>query len=373
MTMNKNSQLKVVFSGGGTGGSVTPLLAVANELKTISADTEVLFVGTDAGPEKELVTKHNLVNGSWRFIAIPAGKWRRYFSWQNFTDLFKIVKAFFVSVKLLRREKASLVISAGGFVSVPLAYASCFLKIPIIIHQQDIRPGLANRLMAKVATVVTTAFAKSVADYGPKAKHLGNPTPASPSANYQANLRLKYHLSTDKPVLLVSGGGTGALAINDLLYQSVPSLTKTFQVIHLTGVGKGLEPEARKSLLSEKDYQQHEFVSNEEMLALLALADIVVSRCGLATITELCALRKLSVLIPIPNSHQEDNADIFIDTESALVLEQTKLGAESFVEAVLQLWQDKARIDLYQKNIAKVMKTGASQALAQLILDIAKK
>ena len=148
-----------MFSGGGTGGPVTPLLAVASELLRDDKNLNLIFVGTKTGPVEELIDKFK--DGKIKFITIPSGKLRRYFSLQNFLDLFKIISAFFKSLKVLRNERPDLVISAGGFVSVPLVWAAAAKNIPILIHQQDMRAGLANKLMAPFARVITVTFEKS--------------------------------------------------------------------------------------------------------------------------------------------------------------------------------------------------------------------
>jgi UDP-N-acetylglucosamine--N-acetylmuramyl-(pentapeptide) pyrophosphoryl-undecaprenol N-acetylglucosamine transferase len=215
--MDQRHRPKIILSGGGTGGSVTPLLAVAAELLKEDVKPEFIFVGSEFGPEKELLA--NFSGGvNIKFISIAAGKWRRYLSWRNLLDVLKIGQAFFQSLKLLRQEKPDLVMSAGSFVSVPLVWAAACRRIPILIHQQDIRPGLANKLMAPLARVVTISFEKSFADYGPRAVWTGNPvSDLSVYLDKQSETRKKYNLQPNLPLILVIGGGTGALAINKLI------------------------------------------------------------------------------------------------------------------------------------------------------------
>ena len=160
---------KIIFSGGGSGGPVTPLLAVASFLERHDK-FELLFVGTHDGPERELIMK-----AGFNFVSISSGKMRRYFSWQNFSDVFKIIQGFFDAWKLIGQERPNIIVSAGAFVSVPLAFAAYLRRVPVIIHQQDIRAGLANKLMAPVAKVVTVTFERSLRSYGSRAKWIGNP------------------------------------------------------------------------------------------------------------------------------------------------------------------------------------------------------
>ena len=166
--MNDNKKIKtIIFSGGGTGGSVAPLLAVAEELLQeagASSGPRLIFIGTKNGPEKEMVASFNAEIGKMEFLSLISGKWRRYFSIHNLLDIFKVVAAWFRSFGLLAKYHPDLVISAGAFVSVPLVWAAAAKNIPVLIHQQDLRPGLANKLMAPWARVITVVFEKSLID-----------------------------------------------------------------------------------------------------------------------------------------------------------------------------------------------------------------
>lgn len=372
MIKNKLNK-KIIFSGGGTGGSVTPLLAVASVLREKDLSLDLIFIGTKNGPEKKIVGEYKIKGNSFRFIAIPSGKLRRYFSLQNFFDVFKIIYAFFVSLVLLAQEKPDLILSAGGFVSVPLVFAGALYKIPVIIHQQDARAGLANLLMARGASAITTTFSKSINDYGPKARFIGNPFPKKPSDSYLLEIKKKYGLRDDKPVLVISGGGTGSLAINNLVYSSLPSLEPNFQIIHISGKGKEASPEILDGLKQYRDYKTFELLSSTEMFALITLADLVVSRCGLATLTELSAQGKASILIPMPNSHQEDNAAVFSDAKAAIVLEQESLTKDDFIKAINETYKDKDLKITLSENILQVIKPGAGEKMAEIALELMAK
>ncbi|MFZ4631884.1 MAG: UDP-N-acetylglucosamine--N-acetylmuramyl-(pentapeptide) pyrophosphoryl-undecaprenol N-acetylglucosamine transferase [Patescibacteria group bacterium] len=360
---------KIMFSGGGTGGSVTPLLAVAEELLKDDRDLNLVFVGAKIGPEKELVK--NFKTKEIKFIELISGKWRRYFSIYNFLDIFKIIIAFFTSLKILGEEKPALVISAGSFVSVPLVWAAAFYKIPILIHQQDIRPGLANKLMAPFARVVTISFEKSFIDYGPRAVLTGNPIKdISLHETKRIETRKNYSLELDKPLVLVIGGGTGALALNKLIEDSVSNnnLLDICQLVHLTGRGK-----ASGINTSNQNYHSFEFLDQSEVLSLMAAADLVISRCGLGVLTELSALTKATILIPIPNSHQEENAAVFGEAKAAIVLNQLELTSEKIKLEVDKLLGDSRFRGELMNNISKVMKPQAAQNVAALIWEIIKK
>lgn len=358
-------QQKIFFSGGGTGGSVTPLLALAEEL-VHDDNYELVFVGGQTGPERDLIAKFNQGQGM-RFIAIKSGKWRRYFSWQNFIDIFRIIAAFFESYRLIRRERPAIIISAGSFVSVPLVWAGACQRVPILIHQQDIRPGLANQLMAPLAKVITVSFKKSLADYNARAVWTGNPISQLIDNLPDRDLVWEnYQLAPERPLILVLGGGTGAVAVNDLLVKLRSELSQIGQVIHLTGAGKqALDFES-------PHYYQFEFLPQAELLALMKQASLVISRGGLGTLTEIASLQKVAILIPMPHSHQEDNVAVFRDNEAALVLDQVGLEPEKLLEEIELLLSDYPRQQEYQTNLAKLMKGGARETLAEIIIKLVK-
>lgn len=362
--MDNKKKTTIIFSGGGTGGPVTPLLSIASELLKDRADLNFVFVGTKFGPAKELIS--NFKEKEIKFLTIPSGKWRRYLSIQNIFDIFKIVGSFFKSLAIINQEKPDLVISVGGFVSVPLVWAAALKKIPILIHQQDIRPGLANRLMAPFARVITVSFEKSLTDYGPRAVLTGNPL--KDISEYQSQgieTRNKYGLIIDEPMVLIIGGGTGAVAINNFIIESLPELLNFCQIVHLTGHGKKIEPET-----NSKKYQAFEFLDQNEVLRLMAASDLIVSRCGFGVLTEIAAFNKAAILIPMPHSHQEDNAAIFKVREAAVVMLQDDLNAEKLSSEIKNILSDTKLRGRLSHNISKIMKPGAAQNIAAIVWEI---
>jgi len=361
----ENKAIKIMFAGGGTGGSVTPLLAVAKKLRTEAPDLELVFVGTKFGPDRELVASWE--GGAINFIPLIAGKWRRYFSFYNFLDLFKIKLAFWQALAILSREKPSAVVSAGSFAAVPLVWAAWFKKIPVLIHQQDVKPGLANKLMAPAARVITVTFEKSLIDYGPKALLVGNPI--KDLSGYNAAIKFtkeKYCLDIWRPLVLIIGGSTGATAINQAVFGAAEALTKEAEVVHLTGSGK-LTAAAPVNLAH---YHVLEFLPNEEVLALMAAAKLVVSRAGLGSLTGLSALKKPALVIPMPHSHQEDNAALFLKQNAAAVLEQADLSPAKLAAEVEALLADERRLSELSANIYKIIKPGAAEKIAAVIWEM---
>lgn len=359
-----------MFSGGGTGGSVIPLLAVALELIKEDKNIDLLFVGAKNGPEKKMI--EDFQDKEIRFLTLPSGKLRRYFSWHNFFDIFKVIGAFFKSLDILRREKPDVVISAGSFISVPLVWAAACRQIPILIHQQDIRPGLANKLMAPFARVITVTFEKSLTDYGPRAVLTGNP--AKDISTYQsqgASIRKKYNLKLDVPFVFVVGGGTGALAINKLIADALPELLPYCQIINLTGQGKKAS-EIKEYNPSKGSYQAIEFVNHNEYFGLLTAADLVVSRCGLGALTEISALAKAAILIPMPHSHQENNALLFKDSGSSIVMDQKGLTSKELSDMIKILLGDQKLSDSLRHNVSKIIKLDGARNIAAIIWEMIK-
>jgi len=374
----KDKKYKILLTGGGSGGSVAPLLAVFDELTSPQpspwqgegAGFEFLWLGTKFGPEREMVKPAGI-----KFKAISGGKWRRYFSFKNLLDLFLIKLGFWQAVFIMLKWRPDLVMSAGSFVSVPVVWAAWFLRVPVLIHQQDILPGLANKLMAPFAKIVTVTFENSLKDYGQKAVWTGNPTRRSlefPISNFSASASLRRdgqfpNINYELPVVLILGGGTGALAINKLMAESLGELTKFCQIIHVTGKNK-----SKKLEVSSKNYEVFEFLDAEKMAAAMKLAEVVMTRAGMSFLSELSYLAKPVIIIPMPESHQQANADYFKNNQAAVVVEQKYLAPANFIEMIKALLLAGNRREQLAKNIKQAMKPGANQAMVKIIKGILK-
>lgn len=350
----------IILSGGGTLGSVIPLLAMADELR---GEYDLLFVGTRRGPEGEFVAKENLP-----FVAIDGGKWRRYWSWRNISDLFLFFAGWLESFWLLRKTRPALIISAGSFISVPLTAAAWLLRIPVLIHQLDYHPGLANKLMAPLAKRVTVSFEKSLKDYGEKAVWLGSPVRSGLLSQANKSEAYKFFkLNKDKPVVLVVGGGTGAEEINHLIIDNLYNLSQICQIIHLTGRGKEVKVEGIKN------YRQFSALSQTEMALALAAADVVVSRAGMGMLSELAFLTKPAIIISMPDSHQEANAQVLMSEQAAVVLNQKKVSALDLYRQIKDLLGNQEKMKSLGKNLQGALKTDASDKMIELIKEIAVK
>ncbi|RJR31026.1 undecaprenyldiphospho-muramoylpentapeptide beta-N-acetylglucosaminyltransferase [Candidatus Parcubacteria bacterium] len=347
--------MKIILSGGGTFGSVSPLIALYQEISGKNP-AEFVWVGTKNGQEREFVSNYGI-----DFYSISSGKLRRYFSWQNFFDFFKILAGFFQSVKFLKKHKPDLVITAGGFVSVPLVWAAYFLKIPSLCHQQDIRPGLANKLMAPFAETVTVTFEKSFSDFK-EAVLTGNPVRKEILSGFKEKVYQDLNLDPSAALVLILGGGTGSAAINNLVYDSIADLANFCQVIHITGKGKAVKVFSRR-------YLQYEFVQRG-LNDMMAAADLIVCRASMSLLSEAAVLKKPCVVIPLPNSHQEENALYFHKNNAAVYLKEDELDKTAFVSALERILSDKSLLINLSRNVSKLMSAEGAKNLAEVALKI---
>jgi len=352
--------MRIVLSGGGTGGSVMPLLAVAEEIKKQEPSAEFLFVGTRKGvPEKELVQ-----NVGMTYRAIFSGKLRRYFSLKNLVDPFLILFGFFQSVFLILKFRPQAILSAGGFVAVPLSLAGWLLGVPIFIHQQDIVPGLANRIIVPLARRITVSFSVSMENFEKKKTVLtGNPVRPEIFQGKKEEAVKIFGLEENVPVLLVKGGSTGAKDLNELIFKIIPQLTNFCQIIHLTGPGKMIIGEKA----DQTRHHQAEFLI-KEMADVYQVADLVVCRAGLGTLTELSILRKPIILVPIPDSHQEVNAEYFQKEADVIVLSQKTLTPEILLEEIRNLIQSPDDLKQKGEKIFFLARPQAAEEISQVIL-----
>ncbi len=359
--------MKFVVSGGGTLGPVTPLLAIIEEIKSRGTH-EFTWIGTYGGPEKILVEQAGIP-----FIAIPAGRWRRYFTLRNLVDPFRVLFGFVRAYFLLKKLQPDCVLTAGAFVAVPVAYAAGMLKIPVLVHQQDVTWGLANKLMVRYATWVTVNFPISLRTAPLSVRKqvilTGNPVRSFIKNSFKdisprELLLQKFHLEEGVPIVLVLGGGTGAFHLNTLVADAAKTLTRDVQIIHVTGQGKAVPTEG---LANNNRYHHFEFFTTE-MRDALALADVVISRAGLATISELALLGKPTMLMPIHNSHQEENAD-YLSKEGAIIrLHEEKLDGELLAKAIMGFVADTDRQQLVGARLKKLSNPDAAKEITDLVL-----
>ncbi|MEI6288044.1 MAG: UDP-N-acetylglucosamine--N-acetylmuramyl-(pentapeptide) pyrophosphoryl-undecaprenol N-acetylglucosamine transferase [bacterium] len=353
-------KIKILLVGGGTMGSVSPLIAVYQKIKKIKPDTEFLFLGTSQGPEKTAVESYKIP-----FKVIVSGKLRRYFSWKNFIDPFKVVFAFFQSIIIILKFKPDAIMIAGSFAGVPVTWAATILGRRVLIHQQDILAGLANKLMANTANTITISFEPSLRDYGQgKTVFTGNAVREEFSVCEKTEAKKIFGLSDSLPTVLIMGGGTGANKINETVEKSLAELLQFCQVMHITGVGKKNQAEA-------ENYHQFEFLTNETVEAFCA-ADLVVSRSGMSSLCELAVMAKPAIVIPIPG-HQELNAQYFQKNNAVMVLSQESLNSEIFISMIKELLFSAPERENLSRNISKLVPPDGADKIASLLLGLTRK
>ena len=323
----------IVLTGGGTAGHVTPNIALIPRLKELGY--EISYIGSYDGIEKKLIEEMNIP-----YYGISSGKLRRYFDLKNFTDPFRVLKGFGEAKKLLKQLKPDVVFSKGGFVTVPVVIAAGRRKIPTIIHESDMTPGLANKIAIPSAAKICCNFPETL-DCLPEGKAVLTGSPIRQellSGNKIAAMDL-CKFTADKPVILVIGGSLGAVAVNEAVRAALPELLKQFQIIHLCGKGK-----VDHSLKEIKGYCQFEYIKNE-LRDLFALADVVISRAGANAICELLALRKPNLLIPLSakasRGDQILNARSFERQGFSMVMEEEELTDEKLLAAVHKLYDSR--------------------------------
>ena len=323
----------IVLTGGGTAGHVTPNIALIARLK--EEGYKISYIGSYTGIEKTLIEELDIP-----YYGISSGKLRRYFDLKNFTDPFRVLKGFGEARKLLKKLQPDIVFSKGGFVSVPVVVAAGRLKIPTIIHESDMTPGLANKLCIPSAVKVCCNFpeTKSHLPEG-KAVVTGTPIRQELLLGDPEKGRSFTGFTTDKPVILIIGGSLGAQAVNTAVRNILPQLLPDFQVVHLCGKGKKDE-----SLTGLAGYVQYEYIE-KELADLFAMADIVISRAGANAICELQALKKPNLLIPLSaNASRGDqilNARSFEKQGFSMVLEEEELTDQVLLDAVHKLYKNR--------------------------------
>ena len=326
---------KIVLTGGGTAGHVTPNIALLPALQ--EAGYEVAYMGSYDGIEKRLVEDFGIP-----YVGIATGKFRRYLDVKNLTDPFRVIKGYTEARKFLKEYRPDVVFSKGGFVSVPVVRAAASLKIPCIIHESDMTPGLANKLCFPVAKKICCNFPETYKML-PEEKAVLTGTPIRKElaqGNKLAGLEM-CGFTANKPVIMVIGGSLGAMNVNKAVRDALPQLLEKYQVVHLCGKDK-----LDNLLLTTPGYKQFEYLKTE-LKDIFAMADIVISRAGANAICELLALRKPNILIPLPASSSRGdqllNAASFESQGFSIVLHEDDLTTALLVDKVNELYENRQK------------------------------
>ena len=360
-------KISIVFTGGGTAGHVTPNLALIPLVleKCENIELDVHYIGSENGIEKEILAKYDNIT----YHSIRTGKLRRYFSWQNFSDPFRVIGGYVDAKKLMKKIHPALVFSKGGFVSVPVAAAAHAYKIPVIAHESDLTPGLANKISARFATKICTTFPDTL-DYLPKSVGVCTGSPIRPELfeGKAERARARYGFDT-KPVILSMGGSLGSAVLNKALRENLPELTKKYNIIHLCGKGN-VDESCEKYAPS---YKQFEFIS-DELPDALALANCVISRAGSNAIHEFLALHKPMLLIPLSaaasRGDQILNAQSFEKRGFAIVLKEENITPSTFMHAISYVEKDREKMTASMTNYEN---SNGANIIAEMIYEEIKK
>ena len=326
---------KIILTGGGTAGHVTPNIALLPRLR--EAGFDITYIGSYNGIEKQLLKEQKVP-----YYGISSGKLRRYFDIKNFSDPLKVIKGFGQSIRLMRKLKPDIVFSKGGFVSVPVILAAKFCHIPSIIHESDLTPGLANKLAIPNAAKVCCNFPETL-KYLPEDKAVltGSPIRKELLSGNKENARKLCNFTKEKPVLFIVGGSSGSKFINDTIRGLLPELLKSYQIIHMCGKGN-----IEESLNRTVGYKQFEYIGSE-LNAIFSLADLVISRAGANSICELLALHKPNILIPLSASASRGdqilNAQSFEKQGFSVVIEEEIITPDKLLNMIHETYKNRER------------------------------
>ena len=352
---------KIVMTGGGTAGHVTPNIALFDSLQ--KDGYEIHYIGSYEGIEKGLIENKKIP-----YYGISSGKFRRYRSWKNLTDPFRVLHGFFQARRLLGRIRPNVVFSKGGFVSVPVVMAAKTRHIPVIIHESDLTPGLANKLAMPSATKVCCNFPETL-PYLPKEKAVLTGSPIRQELLHGNKQAAKDFcgFTGDLPILMVMGGSIGSVYINNAIRGCIDTLLTKYQIIHLCGKGN-----IDESLKDKKGYAQFEYIS-ENLPDLFAAADLVVARAGANSICELLALHKPNILIPLSrNASRGDqilNANSFAKQGFSVVLEEEEVTAEKLMATIDDVMAHRSKYIDAMKNSGQM---NAIETIMGLIEEVSR-
>lgn len=352
---------RIVLTGGGTAGHVTPNIALLPELKRQGYD--VHYIGSYEGIERKLIEEFDIP-----YYGISSGKLRRYFDPKNFSDPFKVIKGYKEASSLIKKLQPNVVFSKGGFVAVPVVLAAKKRKVPIIIHESDMTPGLANKICIPSATKICANFPETLKTL-PEGKAVLTGSPIRRelfSGNKLAGLEF-CGFTAKKPVLLIIGGSLGSQVVNDAVRAILPILLKNYQIIHLCGKGK-----LDETLNQTEGYAQFEYIK-KELSDLLDAADVIISRAGANAICEILALRKPNILIPLSaaasRGDQILNAASFEKQGFSYVIKEEDLSKDTLMKAITEVFENKRK---YIDTMAHSTLNNSIDTIVKLINEVAK-
>ena len=371
--------MRILFTGGGTGGHFFPIIAIARELKRIAEDERILglelyYVGPDDFG-REMLNREDILSET-----LPTGKLRRYFSFLNLVDLAKTFRAVLAAFWKLFRLMPDVVFSKGGFGAFPLLLVSRIYRIPVMIHESDAAPGLVNRWSAKFAKRTGVAFAKAAAYFPPeKTAVVGNPIRKRILGGIRDEAKDRFAIFSQKPVVLVLCGSQGSLAINQMILSGLKEFVNDFEIIHQTGKDNFADISAESTVILSSEtkayYHPYPFLDEMRLKEAYAACDIVIARSG-SNIFEIAAVAKPSILIPLPHAaqdHQRQNAYEYAKVSGAVVIEQNNATPNLVRHTILRIFETPGELLRMQEGAARFARTDAAEIVAREILNLGLK
>ncbi|MBU3934910.1 UDP-N-acetylglucosamine--N-acetylmuramyl-(pentapeptide) pyrophosphoryl-undecaprenol N-acetylglucosamine transferase [Patescibacteria group bacterium] len=366
--------MKILFTGGGTGGHSFPLVAIIREIRNFypKKDLEFFYIGQQNEFGAILLSQEDV------YVRIIAGgKIRRYFSFHNFIDiLFKIPWSFLQSFYYLVRIDPQLVFSKGGSGSLPVTFCARIFKMPVFIHESDVIPGLSNRITSKWAKRIFTSFPGTEYFDLNKVCLTGNPIRSEILSNGKEKARDLFNLTLEKPTFLFLGGSQGSEFINDFVLRILNVLLRDFEIIHISGRENIKEVQAEAQVIIDKDlkkyYHPYSFLDEDKLKNAYKAADFAVARAGSGTIFEIAAVGLPSILVPLPSAaanHQAKNAYVYAETGAAIVMEQDNLTPNFFMEKIRHIFAGSESLEKMKKEALRFSKPLAAKAIARNILE----
>ena len=363
------SIMKIVLSGGGTGGHIYPALAMAREIKKLNPEASFLYIGTEKGLEKDLVSREGL-----EFKTIEITGFKRSLSFENVKTIWRFLKGVSNSKKILKEFKPDVVIGTGGYVCGPVVYAASKMNIPTIIHEQNSVPGLTNKFLSRYVDKVAISF-EEASQYFPKEKVVftGNPRGTEVVSHIGSNAIQQLGVKKGIPTVLIFGGSRGAKAINEAVLKNIEVLKdKPYQIIYITGEVHYQSVKEELDLVGTPDNViVKPFIHN--MPEILPSVDLVVSRAGATTLAELTALGVASILIPSPyvtNNHQEKNALALVKNGAASMIKESELNGLSLIKAMDEIMLDSTKVETMKKASKQMGIPDSANRLLKLINEL---
>jgi len=373
----KDRVKRIVVTGGGSGGHIIPTLAVVDRLKELDEQIELLYIGSRNGMEAEIVPQRGLA-----FKGIYCGKLRRYFSWENFTDVFRVFLGILQSFFILLTFKPEVIFSKGGYVTVPVGLAGGILGIPLVVHESDTVLGLSNKILKRFAKRLCLGFPEENYPSSVRAKGKYTGSPVNPkifevSSEKKEEVAKFFGLEPSVPILFVTGGSQGARAINQTLSAILEKLLEKIQIIHQCGKTDYPQLSENMEKLPEdlkKRYKLFDFF--KEVPEAFLISDLVFTRGGANTLSEIMILKKPSIIIPLPkaaNDHQRKNGKVLSEAGAALLFDQSDLTPDLLFDTLSGLLADPEKLKDMSDKAGKLSKPDAALSVAKTVLELAGK